>query len=169
MILVGLAGAAAVPARFDPYMQSCHRRALQFPPSHHSGYFEAFAQNFTKSASKPAVWLDLSGSASLFGVSGGGAPPTPPTPPNPSKAMVVENVPFRVVPRPNPRRTNQCTLKPEEPFCGVLQVRDLRGVGTCKTIVSSYFVRWQLFVLNNLSTTFRVLCGVVLLVFSQLG
>ncbi|CAB0609960.1 Abi family protein [Corynebacterium diphtheriae] len=29
--------------------------------------------------------------------------------------MVMENVLLRVVPRPNPQRTNQCTLKPEEP------------------------------------------------------
>ncbi|CAB0933246.1 hypothetical protein FRC0432_02205 [Corynebacterium diphtheriae] len=39
-------------------------------------------------------------------------------PANPSQSQPshdCENVPLRVVPRPNPRRTNQRTLKPEEP------------------------------------------------------
>ncbi|CAB0525680.1 hypothetical protein FRC020322_02117 [Corynebacterium diphtheriae] len=39
-------------------------------------------------------------------------------PANPSQSQPshdCENVPLRVEPRPNPRRTNQCTLKPEEP------------------------------------------------------
>ncbi|ERA48038.1 transposase-like protein [Corynebacterium diphtheriae DSM 43988] len=42
--------------------------------------------------------------------------PIPPTPAKASQAMVVENVLLRVVPRPNSRRTNQYTLKPEEPL-----------------------------------------------------
>ncbi|MHC9600765.1 hypothetical protein ACQX3Y_10405, partial [Corynebacterium diphtheriae] len=37
-------------------------------------------------------------------------------PANPSQAMVVKNVLLRVVPRLNPRRANQCTLKLEEPI-----------------------------------------------------
>ncbi|CAB0809119.1 Abi family protein [Corynebacterium diphtheriae] len=42
----------------------------------------------------------------------------PPTPTNASQSQPshgCENVLLCVVPRPNPQRTNQCTLKPEEP------------------------------------------------------
>ncbi|WP_306592669.1 ATP-binding protein [Corynebacterium striatum] len=38
------------------------------------------------------------------------------------------------MPRPNPRRTNQCTLKPEEPF-NILAAREHTG----STIVTSQF------------------------------
>ncbi|CAB1023291.1 hypothetical protein FRC0547_02092 [Corynebacterium diphtheriae] len=51
----------------------------------------------------------------LGGERGWRAHQRPPTPAIPSQAMVVKNVLLRVVPRLNPRRANQCTLKPEEP------------------------------------------------------
>ncbi|OSQ06104.1 hypothetical protein B1A61_06050 [Corynebacterium diphtheriae] len=65
------------------------------------GYFEGFfSELHTKSLpNRPfeQIWCEV---PSFSGVNGGGAPT------NASQAMVMENVPLRVVPRPNPRRTN---------------------------------------------------------------
>ncbi|CAB0709905.1 hypothetical protein FRC0077_01966 [Corynebacterium diphtheriae] len=80
------------------------------------GYFAGFFLALhTKSLSdRPfeQIWCEV---PSFSGVNGGNLPA------NPSQSQPshdCENVPLRVEPRPNPRRTNQRTLKPEEPLNG---------------------------------------------------
>ncbi|CAB0715534.1 hypothetical protein FRC0049_02172 [Corynebacterium diphtheriae] len=91
------------------------------------GISKDFSQSFTPNRFQTGRLGRFGVKCRLFGGERGGSPTSahqrPPTPANPSRAMVVENVLFRVVPRSNPRRTNQCTLKPEEPLAACEEVQ----------------------------------------------
>nr|CAB0760445.1 hypothetical protein FRC0137_01973 [Corynebacterium diphtheriae]CAB0871894.1 hypothetical protein FRC0375_01988 [Corynebacterium diphtheriae] len=80
------------------------------------GISKDFSRHFTPNRFQTGRLSRFGVKCRLFGGERGWrAHQRPPMPANPSQAMVVKNVLFRVVPCLNPRRANQCTLKPEEP------------------------------------------------------
>ncbi|CAB1044487.1 hypothetical protein FRC0549_01773 [Corynebacterium diphtheriae] len=106
----------AVP---DPRRQHPTHNQCTLKPEEplNGGISKDFSRHFTPNRFQTGRLSRFGVKCRLFGGERGWhAHQRPPTPANPSQAMVVKNVLLRVVPRPNPRRTNQCTLKPEKPF-----------------------------------------------------